>query len=219
MKNASLEYLKREPSRQLTGSSPLLILLHGLGSDEHDLFSFAPHLDARYRILSVRAPRIYPYRGFAWFDLDFSGSIPLPNYTQIGEAREVLLSFIREVSQLYNASRIYLAGFSQGAIMSYLTALTHPSLVAGVLTMSGYIVKSPMLPTVASEELKALSIFATHGINDRVLPVFLGRSTRDYLESLQLNFTYQEYLMGHEVNQVCFEDCKAWLARQVADLT
>lgn len=202
----------------LRQSPPVLLLLHGLGSNEQDLFSFAPHLDPRFRVLSVRAPRAYTYGGFAWFDIDFGPGLPQPNRIHLAEARKTLLTFMEEVRRIYHPSHLYLGGFSQGAIMSYLTALTHPSLVSGVLAMSGYVLKDDSLPSLASEALKALPIFATHGTHDQVLPVFLGRNTRDYLQSLDLNYTYREYPMGHEVNQTCFEDCKKWLAQQVANL-
>ncbi len=203
---------------QLDGPAPLLVLLHGLGSNENDLFSFAPHLDGRYRILSVRAPRAYAYGGFAWFDILFDQALPRPNEQQLAEARQTLVSFLQEIKETYHPSRIYLAGFSQGAIMSYLTALTHPTLVSGVLAMSGYIIKTPDLPSVAGEALRALPIFATHGVHDQVLPTFLGRTTHQYLLSLQLNVTYREYPMGHEVSPASFADCKHWLAQQVADI-
>ena len=214
----SLKLVERAPTAQVDGPAPLLILLHGLGSNENDLFSFAPHLDARYRILSVRAPRSYAYGGFAWFDILFDQPLPRPNASQLAEVRQTLIAFLQEVQKVYRPSRIYLAGFSQGAIMSYLIALTHPTLVSGVLAMSGYVIKTLDLPAVADEALKALPIFATHGVNDRVLPVFLGRTTYQYLQSLQLNVTYREYPMGHQVNAACFEDCRNWLAEQVSDI-
>ena len=214
----SLKFVERTPRVSVTGPAPVLILLHGLGSNENDLLSFAPHLDPRYRILSVRAPRSYSYGGFAWFDILFDQALPRPNESQLKEARQTLVSFLAEVDQEYRPSRVYLAGFSQGAIMSYLTALTHPSLVNGVLAMSGYVIKTPDLPTTASGTLKALPIFSTHGVNDRVLPVFLGRTAHQYLQSLQLNVTYREYPMGHEVSPACFEDCRRWLTEQVADI-
>lgn len=214
----SLKLIERPPTAQLEEPAPLLVLLHGLGSNENDLFSFAPHLDSRYRILSVRAPRPYAYGGFAWFDILFDQALPRPNEGQLAEARQALVTFLQEIKETYRPSRIYLGGFSQGAIMSYLTALTHATLVSGVLAMSGYIIKTPDLPTVANETLKALPIFATHGIHDQVLPIFLGRTAHQYLQSLQLSVTYREYPMGHEVNQACFEDCRSWLAQQVADI-
>ena len=212
----SLEYLERKPAAASQHSTPLLILLHGLGSNEQDLFSFAPHLDARYQILSVRAPRPYAYRGFSWFDIDFSQGVPQPNRMQMKESQQLLLSFVEDARRAYHASHVYLAGFSQGAIMSYSLALAHPTIVSGILAMSGYIIKDSSLPTTASDSLKALPIFATHGIYDQVLPVFLGRSTQEYLQSLALNVIYREYPMAHEVSPACFNDCKDWLSKQIA---
>ncbi len=213
--STSLYHIIREPSAEVSGSAPLLLLLHGLGSNEQDLFSFAPHLDARYRILSVRAPRAYQHGGFAWFDLDFGRGMPQANLNHLERSRQQLLDFIAEIQDKYRVERVYLAGFSQGAIMSYLTLLSQPALVAGVLAMSGYVMKNPALPQAATQKMKRVPVFATHGTRDQVLPVFLGRSTRDYVESLQLNFTYREYDMGHEVNAACFEDCRRWLAEQI----
>ena len=214
----SLEYIQREPTTPATDPAPVLILLHGLGSNEQDLFSFAPYLDPRYHILSVRAPRPYAYQGFAWFDIDFSQGVPQPHRTQMAESQQRLLSFIEEVRHLYHPPRIYLAGFSQGAIMGYSIALAQPALLSGLLAMSGYVIKDSTLPTAASATLRELPILVTHGVHDLVLPVFLGRNTRDYLQSLQLNFVYREYPMAHEVNPACFADCKVWLSKQVADL-
>ena len=215
----SLEHLTRPPLLSTSDSAPVLVLLHGLGSNEQDLFSFAPHLDPRYRVLSVRAPRPYAYRGFAWFDINFGQGTPQPDQLQMADSKQRLLTFLDEVQKAYHPPRIYLAGFSQGSIMSYAISLTQPTLVSGVLAMSGYVIRTSDLPTVATDSLKNLPIFATHGLHDRVLPVFLGRSTRDYLQSLRLNhFTYQEYPMAHEVSPACFEDCQRWLSQQIADL-
>ena len=215
----SLEHLTRPPLLSTSDSAPVLVLLHGLGSNEQDLFSFAPHLDPRYRVLSVRAPRPYAYRGFAWFDINFGQGTPQPDQLQMADSKQRLLTFLDEVQKAYHPPRIYLAGFSQGSIMSYAISLTQPTLVSGVLAMSGYVIRTSDLPTVATDSLKNLPIFATHGLHDRVLPVFLGRSTRDYLQSLRLNhFTYQEYPMAHEVSPACFEDCQRWLSQQIAEL-
>ena len=215
----SLEHLTREPTLATDAPAPVLILLHGLGSNEQDLFSFAPHLDPRYRVLSVRAPRPYAYRGFAWFNINFGQGIPEPDQLQMVDSQERLLAFVNEVRRAYHPPRIYLAGFSQGAIMSYSISLAQPTLVSGVLAMSGYVIRTGALPAVATDSLRNLPIFATHGLHDQVLPVFLGRSTRNYLQSLQLNhFTYREYPMAHEVSPACFEDCTQWLSQQIADL-
>ncbi len=212
----SLKHVKRDPQQKPTGKPPMLILIHGLGSNEQDLFSFAPHLDPQSLIVSVQAPMPYGYGGYAWFNLDFSNAIPQANIQQVKQARQLLTTFIAEAIEAYqpDTNRIYLAGFSQGAIMSYATAFAIPEKIAGIVAMSGYILKE-LAPATATPAMKKLNILVTHGTQDQVLPVFLGRASDNYLKALQLNFTYKEYLMGHEVNAACFNDIKNWLSTQL----
>jgi phospholipase/carboxylesterase len=199
---------------------PLLVLLHGLGSNERDLFSFAPMLDPRYLIISVQAPLAYGYGGYAWFNIDFSKGMPQAHIEQALQARQQFSDFLDQIVQEYqpHPDHIYLAGFSQGAIMSYATAFAYPEKIAGVVAMSGYILKETLPKNSLTPEHKKLKIFATHGQQDPVLPIFLGRAAADFLRAHSLDFDFKEYPMGHEVNQQCFADVKQWLDQRVADL-
>src|SRR5258705_7773845 len=89
-----LTYLERPPRQQAAAHAPLLILLHGVGSNERDLFRLAPALDGRFRVLSVRGPLVRAEDGYAWF---------IPTYTANGiqidpavldGSRKTLLAFI-----------------------------------------------------------------------------------------------------------------------------
>ncbi len=72
----SLTYLVREP-KVSADKPPLLILLHGVGSNEKDLFSFATHLPDKFRIISARAPIELGPSSFAWYQVDFSSGKPV----------------------------------------------------------------------------------------------------------------------------------------------
>ncbi|MEK6479447.1 esterase [Catalinimonas sp. 4WD22] len=213
----SLKHIKRDPQTKSDSKPPLLILLHGLGSNEQDLFSFAPLLDPKYLILSVQAPISYGFGGYAWFNIDLTSGIPSANIQQVMHARRLLNSFMNEAIETYqpDMDKIYLCGFSQGAIMSYATAFSETSRVSGVVAMSGYILKEITPQLNFKPKLRKLKVFATHGTRDQVLPIFLGRATNDYLRTLHLDYTYKEYDMAHEVNMDCFNDVKEWLANQV----
>ena len=214
-----LQYIKRDPIVSTKGGPPMLILLHGLGSNEQDLFSFAPLLDPKFLILSVRAPLSYGIRGYAWFNLDFSGPLPAANVQQAEQARQLVTDFVQEAIATFgpNPAQVYLAGFSQGAIMSYATAFTSPQYFAGIVGMSGYIMKESTQKFAQAASLKHLKILVTHGTRDQVLPVYLGKMTDQYLQSLSVNYEYQEYDMGHEVNQACLQRIQTWLSEQVKD--
>jgi len=215
----SLHYIS-QPPQVASKHPPLLILLHGLGSNEQDLFSFAPQLDPRYLIISVRAPLPYGYGGYAWFTIDFSRGVPQPNLGQVYEARQQFTQFLDEIVQKFqpDPEHVYLTGFSQGAMMSYATALATPGKVTGLVAMSGYILKETAPQSEVTPDHLKLSILATHGTNDSVLPIFLGRSAADYLQQHQFNYEFKEYLMGHEVSPPCFADVKQWLDQRVVDL-
>jgi phospholipase/carboxylesterase len=213
----SLKHIKRDPLISSSAPPPMLIMLHGLGSNEQDLFSFAPLLDGRYLILSVQAPIAYGFGGYAWFNIDLTSGIPSANIQQVTQARRLLSAFVKEAIETYqpDQEKIYLLGFSQGAIMSYATAFSEPYHIRGMVGMSGYILREITPQISFSPQLKKINVLATHGKNDQVLPIFLGRATNDYLRTLHIDYTYKEYDMAHEVNAECLEDVKTWLSKQL----
>ena len=212
----SLKHIKQDP-KQKQDKPPMLILLHGLGSNEQDLFSFAPLLDPRFLILSVQAPISYGFGGYAWFNIDLTSGIPSANIQQVMHARRLLSTFIDEAVKTYqpDPEKIFLLGFSQGAIMSYAAAFSEPQRIQAIVAMSGYILREVTPQVSYSPGLERLKILATHGQRDQVLPIFLGRATKDYLRTLHVDYQYKEYDMAHEVNQECLEDVRSWLSQQL----
>jgi phospholipase/carboxylesterase len=220
MKTLSLVHLVSQPK---VGAStpPLLLLLHGVGSNEHDLFGLVPYLDKRFLIISVRAPNTLGPGSYAWFDVDFTPQGPAINPAQAEASRKALITFLDEAFNAYDADpkQIYLMGFSQGAIMSASVALTQPQLVAGVALMSGRILPE-IQPLIASnEELSGLPLLVVHGTADMVLPISYGRASRQLLSSLPVELTYHEYRIGHEVSQESLADVTAWLSAQLDKAT
>ena len=216
MKTPSLVHLVRQPIVE-ADTPPLLLLLHGVGSNENDLFGLAPYLDERFLILSVRAPNTLGPGSYAWFDVDFTPQGPVIDPAQAEASREALIDFIGEAITAYgvNPNQVYMMGFSQGAIMSASIALTRPDLVAGVALMSGRILPEIQSLMAASEKLEGLPILVVHGIADTVLPINHGRASRQLLASLPVELTYHEYPIGHEVSQESLADVSSWLSAQL----
>lgn len=217
MKTLPLVHLVRQPIIE-SDVPPLLLLLHGVGSNEHDLFSLAPFLDKRFLIISARAPNTLGPGSYAWFEVTFTPQGPAINPQQAEASRETLITFIEEAATMYGAdsARVYLMGFSQGAIMSASVALTQPELVAGAVLMSGRILPEIQPLMASKEELIGFPFLVVHGTADRVLPVTYGRASRDLLSSLPVDLTYHEYPMGHEVSQQSLSDVSVWL-RELLD--
>lgn len=191
---------------------PLLILLHGIGADENDLFGLATFLDERFFIVSVQAPFALPYGGYAWFELILEPHKPIGyNAEQFEQSRGMILKFIDEIIAEHDldAKKVYLCGFSQGSMMSLSVALSDPEKFAGVVAMSGRAM-TEMLPD-DSDKLKNLPIFVTHGISDPVLPIENGRATKEILSRLPVELEYKEYPMAHEISQESLRDVGNWL--------
>lgn len=191
--------------------SPLLILLHGVGSNEDDLFGLAPYLDPRFSVVSARAPFPYNFGGYAWFDVQFTPDGILFDEAQAEQAGQLLVKFIEEVKSAYAASKVFLVGFSQGAIMSAGVLLRSPAMIDGAVLMSGRV---PAVNDIADRDaLEGKPALITHGTYDDVLPVEFGREANATLAGLGIDVTYREFPMAHQVSEESLEAVDEWLAR------
>jgi phospholipase/carboxylesterase len=211
----SLVHLLQPPRSGQGGAPPLLLLLHGVGSNEEDLFGLAPALDTRFLIISARAPITLAAGSYAWFEVDFrTGTAPIIQPEQAEASRRKLLAFISEAVVAYgaDASRVYLMGFSQGAIMSASVMLTHPQLLAGAVLMSGRVLPEVLPQRAPLEALRDFPVLVVHGSGDRVLPLQHAHESRQLLEALPVRLDYREYPMGHEVSAQSLADVTQWLS-------
>jgi phospholipase/carboxylesterase len=218
----SLTHLIREPTREMAAGSapPLLLLLHGVGSNERDLMGLAPWLDGRFFVVSARAPITLGYEAYGWFRFEFT-----PNGPEVSDPREaeesyrLILRFMDELAEAYavDPARMYLMGFSQGTIMGLSVALTRPDKVAGIVAMSGRFPDAIRPQIAPSEKLEALPILLQHGTEDPVLPIRYGRAARETLDSLPVRLEYHEYRMGHHVTQESLAHASAWLKTRLEE--
>ena len=211
----NLHYLIQEPKVK-HDKNPLLILLHGYGSNEEDLFSFAPELPDDSYVISVRAPYdLQPY-GHAWYAIHFDADEnKFSDNVQAKQSVEIIASFIDEIVKQYpiDTENVTLIGFSQGAILSYATALTYPEKISKVVALSGYFNQEILPEVIDTKAISHLKFFVSHGSVDQVIPVDWARKAKPALENLGLEVEYQEYPIGHGVSPKNFFDFKNWLQR------
>ncbi len=212
---SDLYYIKR-PST-LTENAPLLIMCHGYGSDENDLFSFASELPDELFIVSVRAPYpLQPY-GNAWYAINFDAEKgKWSDNEQAIKSRDILVSFINYLSETYpvDSENITLLGFSQGTILSYALALTYPEKVKNVIALSGYI-NTDIIDLKPANTYKHLNFYCSHGSVDQVIPVDWARQTPEFLKALEINYKYSEFPVGHGVAPQNFYEFKDWLKKHL----
>lgn len=212
--NLSLQYKIREPKVKLD-KNPLLLLLHGYGSNEADLFSFAEELPEEYYIISARAPHDMQYGSYAWYAINFDAEEnKFSDHEQAKVSRDLIAVFIEELIQKYpiDSKKVTLIGFSQGSILSYAVALSYPEKVQKVVAMSGYLNLEIVTDDYLKNTFNNLKIFASHGTVDQVIPVEWARKTPAIVENLGIDITYKEYPIGHGVAPQNFYDFKNWLS-------
>ena len=215
--NFVLDHIIRKPKVSVE-NAPALILLHGYGSDENDLFSFADEMPAELFIISAKAPYpMQPY-GNAWYAIHFDNENgKFSDDIQAIKSRDMIANFIDQVIENYpvDASKINLLGFSQGSILSYAVALTYPEKVDNVIALSGYINKEIFGQDYLKNDLSQLSFYCSHGSADQVIPVDWARRTKPFLENLGVDFTYSEFPVGHGVAPQNFFELKEWLKKKL----
>ena len=209
-----------------TGPNPAIaiIWMHGLGASGHDFASMPTELDLRglpaIRFVFPHANHLpMTFQGGAimrsWYDfsaLDLSREQDEPGLRSSQRLVEALIA--REKARGIPASRIVLAGFSQGCAMTLQTGLRPPEPLAGLLCLSGYVPIAPTVPAERSQASLATPIFMGHGSGDAVISVQWARESRDLLKSLGYQVEWHEYMMAHNVIDEEVVDIGAWL-RQI----
>jgi phospholipase/carboxylesterase len=191
---------------------PVLFLLHGYGSNEDDLFSLAAQLPPNLLIVSVRAPYKIEKGSYKWYDFDFNSPTKEVSLWHLQESTNALINLLDTIQQKYhyNKSKVYFGGFSQGGIMSYHLAFTHPKLVKGIIVMSGRLLPETKSQIQDVKAIQKLKIIIVHGTEDPVINIQEARNAKDYLNEKKIPFTYQEYKMVHTISDeemVLINDC------------
>lgn len=194
--------------------SPALIILHGYGADYRDLAPIAVEVPTEkpFHWYFVNAPFPCPgleaFGGRMWFPIDMAGlqeAIAQDRFREffnsgiphgIVEARDKIEGLVLKIKEKHG--RVVLGGFSQGAMISSLTAMTLSQHVSGLLILSGTYV-APSLWSDLVAEAKRFPVFQSHGSSDPVLPVSEARRLRDFLKESKFPIEYHEFSGGHQI--------------------
>ena len=203
-----------------------VIWLHGLGADGNDFVPIIPELRLTpalpVRFVFPHAPvrKVTINNGVAmraWYDIaaaDLNSRADIAGVRQSQAQVEALIA--REASRGVAASRIVLAGFSQGGVIALHTAIRHPERLAGVVALSTYLVLADKLGEEAAAANRDVPIFMAHGTADPVVRFEWGDNSRRALIAQGYRVDWHTYRMEHSV---CMEEIVAigaWLARTLA---
>ncbi len=211
-----LEYLVHEPAKK-TDKAPVIIMLHGYGSNEADLFELSKSIGEKFYVFSLRAPFKGKDVGYAWYDLNFLPNKQLSyNYEQLGEGKAKILSFISNACKTFKAdsTKVILMGFSQGAIAAYDIALTNPKKIKGVIALSGRMLEESKQGMSDQKEAQKTKLFIGHGYSDNIIDIKEAEKANEFLSSKGFKeVTFKKYEMPHSISGTELNDIKTWLKK------
>ena len=209
--------------------SVAVIWMHGLGADGSDFEPIVPELglaespavrfifpNAPYRPVTCNGGHVMR----AWYDIiSLEPDSRQIDETGLLESREIVRQLIqREEKRGIPSQRIFLAGFSQGGAVAYLSALTHPEPLAGVIALSTYIPEARLITEDLSAANRHIPLFVAHGTDDDVVSITLGRQALALLEQCGLKPAWHTYDMPHSVCIDEVRDIGTWLNARISVL-
>lgn len=195
---------KVEPGKNL----PTLFALHGIGFNEQDMLSVFEDVKEEFILIGIRG-HLDHKNGYAYYRLKGYGN---PDRELFDESMKDLESFIEYACETYPIDRekIYLGGFSQGAILSNSLALVLGDKIKGIVSMNGYI------PDFVVEEypikpIDHLSIYLSDGEVDTIFMPEVGSKNYAYFKEAGASVQYKTYQTGHEIGEENKNDLSRWL--------
>lgn len=206
-----LDYKVRESS--LSHHAPLILMLHGVGSNEKDLFRLADKFPEEYLVISARAPFSFGSTSYGWYEVDFSSGKPVYNQEQVEKSRQLIVQFINQLQEKYNSDskKVYLLGFSQGAIMSYSVAASFPKKIKGIAAMSGRVLREDQEKIVLKEELD-IDVFIAHSSSDQILPYSEAILAKQLLGDRVYHFKFKTHHRGHSLPEEILSEWIEWIS-------
>lgn len=196
---------------------PLLVLLHGVGANEQQMSPLMPAFDPRLVVVSVRSPIAIGPGAFAWFHVNFAPDGPRMDVQGVKAAWERVPAIIDELVQAYDldATRVYVAGFSQGGIVALAALLSAPQRISGVAVMSGRLLPEVLPYTATPNEFEGNSVLLVHGVHDDKLGIAYAREAKAELERLPIALTYREVEMGHTFTPESIRVVTRWVTARL----
>ncbi|WP_019181474.1 alpha/beta hydrolase [Microbacterium yannicii] len=193
---------------------PLLVLLHGYGADERDLFALVPHLPAQFVVAAVRAPLAppFPTPGYSWYAID---GLDGRDVSHVTAAAHGLIEWADAAAGAFDS--IGLLGFSQGGAVSLQAMRLDPERFAFAVNLSGYATPGD-LPGDAELAERRPPVFWGRGTHDDVIPPFLVDHTTQWLPA-HADLSGRVYPgLTHSVSEQELDDVRVFLDKRLADL-
>ena len=193
---------------------PLIILIHGYGSNEKDLFSLIDYLPKEAYIISLRGPIELFNNSYAWYDIYVDANNKFYDHEGAKKIRDELSKFIDEIIKHPNidSDNITLIGFSQGAILTHANSYSYPGKITNIMALSGVIDEKIMK---RADSKPKTNIYISHGTNDNMIDYHISRESLNFYKSKDIDFTFESYDQGHGINEKNLKSLIIWLKEKI----
>ena len=215
MNNISFDYSVKE-SLSFDKDDKVIIMFHGYGSNKDDLFSFAKFMNPNFLIISIQAPIQMDYNSYCWWSLSLNNDMELQ--MDVKEAKNSLNELNRFISEdlsvnyNFDLNQVYLLGFSQGCMISYALSINFPKNYKKAVGLSGKI-PHEIINFNEKFDYSNHNFFCSHGLNDQVIPIEIGRESDKWFSEKNINHKYLEFESAHGINSENFEQMNLWLLK------
>ena len=213
MLDLPLTFLNR-PAVAHTPRPWLLVLLHGVGSNEQDLFGLAAQIPGQFHVLSLRAPFRMGPGAHAWFDFSIEpGGGRSINAEQEAHSRALLVQTIEAAAAQWGVApeRVVVGGFSQGGIMALSLLLTHPACLQAAIVWHGRLLTQVLPLSAPPDALRGKQMWLSHGTQDSVIPLAHAQAIAHHMATLPVALTYREFPGAHEIRPSELSATVTWL--------
>ena len=212
-----MKVILNKPNEKPIGA---VIWMHGLGADYNDFVPLVPELNLPFSLKFIfpnaSVMPITINNGFqmrAWYDITDLGDLhrEVDSNGIVKSVAQINLIIDELIAEGFKPEQIVIAGFSQGGVISYYTALNSQYNLAGMLILSSYLPDLSLLDMANIKQKSELPILICHGNQDPVVGINFAKLAVNHLQQLGLKFTWNEYPMQHSV---CYEEIgaiSAWL--------
>ncbi len=216
---SSLSFLHR-PAASDRAAPWLLVLMHGVGSNEQDLFGLADYVPPQFHVVSLRGPFALGPGSHAWFQFSVArdGSRTIDT-TQETASRAAIIQTVQALAAYLDvpASRVVLGGFSQGGIMALSLLRTRPDLLQAALVMHSRLLPEVDARAAPAEALQGKQLWVSHGLQDTVIPLASAQAIRAHAATLPVALTYTEFPGAHEIRPAELQAAMLWLQALTSD--
>ncbi|PLK48502.1 alpha/beta hydrolase [Uliginosibacterium sp. TH139] len=200
-----------------TQHPPLLVLLHGKGANEDDLFALARHVDPRFLVISLRAPHEMAPGYYRWYERFDSPHGSIFDEEEIEASRQWLVQHIADLVTSSGAApqQVHILGFSQGGAMALALALTEPRMVQSVVSIAGRLLAACTAQAAPATAMQHLNLLLQHGSQDEVVACSESVTACKYFSKKGAAADLKEYATGHTISPAMLKDALDFLSGQL----